>query len=58
MKGYHSSLDGSDDNFNFSDDYDDDARCLSRMFNLLFCFLFCFYMSKKLEYAFRQDEYL
>ena len=38
MEGYQSSLDGSDDNFNFNDDYDNDAQTFSRMFNLLFCF--------------------
>ena len=26
MKGYQSSLDGSDDNFHFNDDYNDDAK--------------------------------
>ena len=25
MEGYQSSLDGSEDNFKFNDDYDDDA---------------------------------
>ena len=42
IEGYQSSLDGSDDNFNFNDDYDDNddnAQSFSRMFILLFCFL-------------------
>ena len=40
MEGYQPSLDGRDDNFNFSDDYDDDAQSFSKMFIFLFCFLF------------------
>ena len=40
MKGYHSSLDGSNNNFNFNDDYDDSVQNFSKMFILLFCFLF------------------
>ena len=40
MKGYQSSLDGSDDNFNFNDDYDDVAQSFFRMFILLFWLLF------------------
>ena len=39
MEGYQSSLDGSDDNFNFNDGYDDDVQNFSRMFILLFCSL-------------------
>ena len=38
MKGYQSSLDGSDNNFDFNDDHDDNAQSFSRMFILLFCF--------------------
>ena len=37
MEGYQSSLDGSDDNFNFNDDWNDDAQSIYRMFILLFC---------------------
>ena len=40
MEGYQSSLKGSDGNFNFNDDYDDDAQSFSKMFILLFWFLF------------------
>ena len=41
IEGYQSNLDGSDDNFTFNDDYDDDdAQSLSKMFILLFYFLF------------------
>ena len=32
MEGYQFSLNGSDDNFNFNDDYDDDAQSFFRMF--------------------------
>ena len=32
MEGYQSNLDGSDNNFNFNDDYDNDAQSISRMF--------------------------
>ena len=35
MEGYQPSLDGRDDNFNFSDD----AQSFSKMFIFLFCFL-------------------
>ena len=40
IEGYQPSLDGSDDNFNFNDDYDDDVKSFSTMFIFLFCFLF------------------
>ena len=40
MKGYQSSLDGSDNNFDFNDDHDDNAQSFSRMFILLFCFFY------------------
>ena len=40
IEGYHSSLDGNDDNFNFNDDYDDNAQNFSWMFIFLFCYLF------------------
>ena len=39
LEDYQSSLNGSDDNFNFNDEYDDDAQSFSRMFILLFRFL-------------------
>ena len=42
MKSYQSSLDRSDDNFNFSYDDNDDAQNFSKVFILLFCFLFLF----------------
>ena len=42
MKSYQSSLDRSDDNFNFSDDDNDDAQNFSKAFILLFCFLLRF----------------
>ena len=38
MEDYQSSLDGSDGNFNFNDDYDD-TQNLSKEFILLFCLL-------------------
>lgn len=38
MEDYQSSLDGSDSNFNFNDDYDD-TQNLSKVFILLFCLL-------------------
>ena len=38
MEDYRFSIDGSDDNFNFNDGYDDDAQSFSRMFILLFAF--------------------
>ena len=38
MEDYRFSIDGSGDNFNFNDDYDDDAQSFSRMFILLFAF--------------------
>ena len=41
MEGYQSSLDGIDDNFNFSDDYDN-VQSFFRTFILIFCFLFWF----------------
>ena len=40
IEGYHSSLDGNDDNFNFNDDYDDNAQNFSWMFIFSFCYLF------------------
>ena len=30
MEGHQCSLDGSDDNFNFNDDYDNDAQNFSK----------------------------
>ena len=39
MEGYQSSLNGSNDNFNFNDDYDGDVHNFSKMFIFLFCFL-------------------
>ena len=42
MKSYQSSLDRSDDDFNFSYDDNDDAQNFSKVFILLFCFLFLF----------------
>lgn len=41
MEDYQSSLDGSDSNFNFNDDYDD-TQNLSKVFILLFCLLLWF----------------
>ena len=42
MEGYRFNFDGSDDNFNFNDGYDDDVQNFSRMFILLFCSLLWF----------------
>ena len=39
MEGYQYSLNGRYDNFNFNDDYDDDAQSFFRMFIILFCLL-------------------
>lgn len=37
---YEYSLDGSDNNFNFNNDYNDDVQSFSRTFIPLFYFLF------------------
>ena len=59
MEGYHSSLDESNDNFNFNDDYDDDAQSFSRMsFLSHFFFNHDFQMYRKLKYAFGLDEFI
>ena len=47
MEGYQSSLYGSDDNFNFNYDNDDDAQNFFKMFNLLFYFIFLFFRCLK-----------
>ena len=59
MEGYQSSLDEINDNFNFNNDYDDDClKLLQNVQSLIFLFNFAFQMFEKLEYTFRQDEYL
>ena len=45
IEGYQSSLDGSDDNFNFNDDYDNDVQNFLRMFiYLILSFIFILFL--------------
>ena len=57
MESYQSSLNGSDDNFNFNDDYDDAQTSLRWSFSY-FVFYSNFYMFGKFECVFGQDEFL
>ena len=42
IEGHQSNLDRNDNNFNFNDDYDDDAQNFFKMFILFFHFYYDF----------------